>query len=214
MTYLQLVNEVLSRLRESSVASVTTNAYSTLIGLYINDTKRQVEDAWRWSALYTTLTIPTVGGTSTVTLTGSGLRHKDVTINDATSDSKLQNVSRQWILDQQQLSTVSTGQPIYYAWAGNDGTDSKIELYPTPDGIYSLKVNGYIPQADLSADGDVLTIQSAAVVSGAYARAIVERGEDGGLTSGEAYGLYKGILADQIALDANSQSENDVWVAV
>lgn len=31
-TYLSMVNEVLARLRESSVASVTTNAYSTLIG--------------------------------------------------------------------------------------------------------------------------------------------------------------------------------------
>jgi len=49
---------------------------------------------------------------------------------------------------------------------------------------------------------------------GAYARALVERGEDGGLSSSEAYGLFKGILADQIALEAARFIENDAWVAV
>jgi hypothetical protein len=42
----------------------------------------------------------------------------------------------------------------------------------------------------------------------------VERGEDGGLSSSEAYGLYKNILSDQIALEATRFVENDCWVAV
>lgn len=213
MTYLQLVNAVLLRLREDDTATVATSDYSALIGKYVNDTKRQVEDAWKWEALYTTLTIPTAAATSTLTLTGIGLRHKDVTINNTTLRGEMQNVPRQWILDQQQLATITSGQPAYYAWAGNNGTDSKIEIFPTPDGIYSLKINGYVPQVDLSADADILTIQSEAVIAGAYARAVVERGESGGLDSSEAYALYKGILSDQIALEAHRNSENEVWVA-
>jgi hypothetical protein len=213
-TYLQLVNAVLLRLRESSVASVSTSTYSQLIGAFINESKRQVEDAWNWDALNTAITVTTASGTSTYTVTGSGRRHKSATINDTTNDSQLRNVPLQWIKDQQQLTTTTNAQPEYYAWNGTDGTDSKIELFPTPDGTYSLSVNLYVPQIDLSSDADVLTIQSEAVIAGAFARALVERGEDGGLSSGEAYGLYKGILADQIALDATRFGENDCWVAV
>jgi len=212
MTFLQIVNDVLARLREASVASVTTSAYSTLIGKFCNDSKRQVEDAWNWESLHTTVTLATSSGTSNYTVTGSGLRQKDARVNDSTNDSTLRNVPLKWILDQQQLTTVQTGQPTYYAWAGSNGTDSKVELFPTPDGTYSLKFNMYVPQAALSADADVLTIPYESVIAGAYARALVERGEDGGLSSSEAYGLYKGILADQISLEASRSVENDVFV--
>ena len=214
MTYLEIVNSVLARLRESSVASVSTTAYSALLGKLVNDAKRKVEDAWKWDALNTTFTITTASATSNYTVTGIGRRFKDVYLNDTTNDSPIYNMPHQWIRDQQQLSTVQNGNPIYYAWNGNNGTDSKIELYPTPNGVYTLKMQAYVPQADLSANGDVITIQPEAVIQLAYAMALVERGEDGGLSSSEAYGLYNGILSDQIAIEASRQDDNDCWVAV
>ena len=211
-TYLSMVNDVLARLRENSVTTVATTTYSTLIGKFVNDAKRQVEDSWDWDALSTTLTLNTVGGTSNYTLTGSGLRQKQADVNDVTNRCRLQNVPIKWIQDNQQLSNTPTSNPGYYAWNGNNGTDSKVELWPTPSGVYSLKFNMFVPQLELSADADILTIPSAAVVAGAYARALVERGEDGGLASSEAYGLYKGILADQIAIESSRFIENEVWV--
>jgi hypothetical protein len=214
-TYLQTVNAVLARLREDSVASVTTNTYSTLIGKFVNDAKRQVEDSWNWDALYTVVTVNTVTGTSNYIVTGSGLRQKQVTVNNTSSNalSQLINVPREWILDQQDLSTVQQGQPINYAWNGTDGTDSKVELFPTPDAVYALKFRMYVPQATLSSDGDVITIPTDAIEMGAYARALVERGEDGGLNSSESYAMFKSILADQIAIEASRYIENDVWSA-
>jgi len=62
MTYLELVNGVLRRLRENQVSAVDQNPYSLLIGDLVNDAKRIVEDAWDWSALRTTLTITTTAG--------------------------------------------------------------------------------------------------------------------------------------------------------
>ena len=50
-TYLTLVNDVLSRLRESEVTSVSDNTYSSLIGRFVNEAKREVEDAWNWNRL-------------------------------------------------------------------------------------------------------------------------------------------------------------------
>ena len=49
MTYLDAINRVLRRLREDEVSSVTSTAYSKLIGDYVNDAVRLVEDAWDWS---------------------------------------------------------------------------------------------------------------------------------------------------------------------
>lgn len=216
MTFLQAVNDVLARLRESSVASVTTNFYSTLIGKYINDSKTQVEDSWDWDALRTVISVNTASGTSNYTVAGSGLKQKNVVVNCITSGSqhRLINKPIQWILDQQDLTTQTNGQPAYYAWHGNDGTDSKVELFPTPDSTLTLKFRMYVPQALLSSDATTITVNYEAVVMGAYARALVERGEDGGLNSSEAYGLFKGIIADQIAIESSRYVENDSWEAV
>lgn len=212
-TYLQAVNDVLARLRESSVASVTTSTYSTLIGKFVNDAKRQCEDSWDWTCLATTITIPTVAAQSTYTVTGSGIRQRSITVNDSTNKITLRNVPIQWIIDQQQLNTVSSSVPAYYAWNGTDGTDSKVELFPTPSGVYSLKFNMTVPQVELSADATVITVPSEPVVAGAVARALVERGEDGGLNSAEAYGLFKSVLADYISLEKERFAEYDTFEA-
>jgi hypothetical protein len=213
-TYLQLVNEVLVRLREPQVTAITNNNYSLMIGKFINDTKRQVEDAWNWDALGVTVTGTTSAGTTNYLIVGSSIRHKGVTINNTTSKYKLLNAPIQWIIDQQQLTTTQSGSPSFYAWNGTDGTDSKVELYPTPDGIYTLKFNMYVPQVNLNTDADTLLVPPEPVILGAYARALVERGEDQGMTSSEAYALFKSSLSDHIAIESNRYIENDCWIAV
>jgi hypothetical protein len=212
-TYLDLVNEVLQRLRENPVASVQQNKYSKLISLFVNDAKRIVEDAWNWDALSVNTPVITTSGTSNYSVVGSGRRQKDVTVNDTTNRAYICNVPYKWIQDQQQLSTVQSGNPCYYTWNGFDGTDSKVELFPTPDGTYTLMFNMVVPQVNLSADTDVLIVPSEPVIAYAYARALVERGEDGGMQSSEAYNIYETILADYIALESTRFIENECWVA-
>ena len=213
-TLLQAVNETLTRLRENQVSTYTETAYSTLIAHYVNDAKRQVEDAWNWDALSNIYVESTSSGVPQYTVTGSGIRQRDVTVNDITNQNKLKNVPIQWILDQQQLSTTQTGNPAYYAWDGTDGTDSKVTIYPTPDGTYVLAFNMCVPQATLTSDSTVITVPSEPVIAGAVARALVERGEDGGLSSAEAYGLFKSVLADYISLEKERFCEYDVFEAV
>ena len=69
-TYLELVNDVLIRLRENEVTSVTDTSYSKLIGKFINDAKRQVEDAYNWNALSETITVATSTDLFNYVLTG------------------------------------------------------------------------------------------------------------------------------------------------
>ena len=78
MTYLQLVNSVLRRLREDEVTTVGQNAYSKLIGEFVNDAKRTVEDSYDWTALRTTLTVSTTTDTFNYVLTGSQNRMNPV----------------------------------------------------------------------------------------------------------------------------------------
>ncbi|CAB4183475.1 hypothetical protein UFOVP1464_38 [uncultured Caudovirales phage] len=213
-TFLELTNDVLARLRESSVTSVVNTDYSIMIGKFVNDGKVRVENAWNWEAMRTTITLPTIASTSNYVVTGSGTRQKTISINDTTSKVRLHNRAIQWILDQQQLTTVQTAHPVYYSWYGNNGTDSKIEIFPTPDGVYSLKLNMYVPQVLLTADADIVVVPTDPIVAYAYARALAERGEDGGLASSEAMAVYQNTLSDYIALDGMRSNENTTWVAV
>ena len=215
MTYLEAINEVLIRLREPTVTTISQTAYSSMVGYLVNDAKRQVEDAWDWDVQNTTLTITTAPGTSTYTIIGSGTKQKGISANITTigSQATLTPVPLKWIQNQQQLTTTTSAKPSYYAWRGNDGTDSKVELYDSPDGIYTIKFNLNVPQVALSAAADVIFVPSDAVVMGAYARALAERGEDGALASSEAYGLFKGILSDRISLEQSRSEDYSTWVA-
>ena len=49
MTYLNIVNNVLRRLREDTVTTISANTYSAMVGDFINDAKQLVENAWDWS---------------------------------------------------------------------------------------------------------------------------------------------------------------------
>ena len=63
-TYLELVNDVLIRMREPQVTSVSENTVSSLVGKYINDAKRQVSDAYDWDAFNTAITVTTTAGST------------------------------------------------------------------------------------------------------------------------------------------------------
>lgn len=214
MTYLELCNEVLQRLRENAVATVSQTSYSKLIGLYVNDAKRQVEDSWSWSALSVETPVITAPGTTTYTVVGSGVRQRDVVANIVTAgrQAQLTRVPLQWITDQQQLTTTQTGTPTYYAWNGNNGTDGKVELYPTPNLACTIMFNMTVPQVKLVADGDMMTVPDEPVIAGAYARALVERGEDAGLSSSEAYQMFKAVLSDYISIESSRDPDATQWV--
>ena len=63
MTFLELVNSVLVRLREERVSTVYENEYSTLISNLVNVAKTEVENAYNWEALRKTVTLITKVGT-------------------------------------------------------------------------------------------------------------------------------------------------------
>lgn len=215
MTYLELVNDVLIRLREPTVATVTATPYSTLIGKFVNDAKRQIEDAFAWNVLGTTITVTTSNGTYSYALTGSGQKFQVLDVLNTTSNIQMKNLDFVTMNRFQNFSTPVNGIPAYYAFDGVNGSyDTKVTLYPRPDGVYTIPFSLTVPQATLSSDQTVVLVPDVLVVQNAYSRALVERGEDGGLSSSEAFLLYKSMLADYIALEGTRYPENQEFVAI
>jgi hypothetical protein len=215
MTFLELINDVLIRLREPTVTSNAQNAYSTLIGRFVNDAKRQIEDAFSWNVLGQTVTITTVAATFSYSMTGAGQKFTVQDVINTTSNIALQNISFVEMNRYQNLVPTTNGIPQYYAFDGVDASgDTKVLLFPRPDGVYNIPFSVTVPQAKLAADATVVLVPDFLVVQNAYARALVERGEDGGLNSSEAYQFYRGMLADQIALEGTRYPENQEFVAI
>jgi len=215
MTYLELVNDVLVRLRETTVSTVSETSYSSLIGKFVNDAKRQIEDAFAWNVLGTTITLSTTSGTHSYSLTGSGQKFQVIDVLNVTSNLQMTNVDFATMNRYQNFSTPVNGIPSYYAFDGVDGSyDTKVTLYPRPDGVYSIPFSLTVPQATLSSDSTVVAVPDVLVVQNAYARALIERGEDGGTNSSEAFLLYKAMLSDYIALEGTRYPENQEFIAV
>lgn len=215
MNYIQLVNSVLRRLRETEVSSVADNAYSKLIGEFVNDAKRQVEDAYAWNALSETLTASTATDIFNYVLVGSGQRFRVIDVLNDTSNTIVQNATTRWMNDQFLLTSVQKGSPAYYNFNGtNSNGDTQVDLFPIPNGVYEIRFNVIKPQVALSADADILLVPSEPVIFNAAARAMAERGEDGGIASGEMYAIYKQSLADAIAIESGRYIEESAWMAI
>lgn len=216
MTFLELINDVLIRLRETQVSTNAETNYSTLIGKFVNDAKRQVEDAFSWNILGTDITITTVAATYQYSLTGAGQKFQVQDAINSTANIGLTNISFVEMNRLQNFAIIPAATiPSMYSFEGVDASgDTKVTLYPRPDAVYSLRFSLTVPQATLAADGTSVLVPDVLVAQNAYARALAERGEDGGLTSSEAYQLYRTMLSDYIALEGTRYPENQEFVAI
>lgn len=216
-TYLDLVNDVLVRMREPEVTTVAENTVSNLVGKYINDAKRQVSDAYDWDAFNTPITISTaVGQSAGYSITGAGVRFKTMDVINTSSFYQLTPLSHaNYDSFYYTTPTPTRGLPMYYTMQGVDSNgDMKVNFWPVPDAVYSIRFSLIVPEADFTTDTSTTLLAKEPIVLGAFARALVERGEDGGLTSSEAYALYKSALSDLIALELARSPENDTFEAV
>ena len=210
MTYLQIVNRVLRRLREAEVSTVSANTYSTLIGDLVNSIKNEVENSYNWSVLRQTLSATTYNNLFNYVLDGAGTRFKVIDVLNDTSNWFMDERSLTWFNRNFLLATPQTGSPRYYNFNGVDANgDTQVDVFPIPDGNYDLRFNVVLPQAELVNDSDVIQVNGQLVVEGTLARAITERGEDGGSQDVEA--RYRNMLADLIAIEANNRPDEITW---
>ena len=121
MTYLEIINQVLARLREDEVTSPTETTYSSLIGKYVNQAKREVEDAWEWVGLRNTIQATTVSGDYRYTLDDVKERFRITSVFNDTTNREIFPRESSW-MTQQFNPNGTTGEPQYYDIAGVDET--------------------------------------------------------------------------------------------
>jgi hypothetical protein len=212
MTYLNLVNGVLRRLREDEVSNVSESTFSKMVGDFVNDAKDIVETAWDWSPLRSTLTITTSADDNLYSITGSRSEGKILNLINDTSNLEMQYQTQNWFDDKEYIQEAVTGAPQYYTYSGVDGSDdTQIKIYPTPDKAYTLRARVVLRNIALSSDSDTLAIPSAPVLHMAIALLARERGETGGTSTAEYFNIADKHLSDAIALDAQKHPEETIF---
>ena len=221
MTFRGLINEILIRLREETIASdwsgdindaTTVTDYQKVIGSLVNDTKRSVESYHDWLVLRQTVDITTANGTKNYNLS-SGQEFKVLDVVNNSTGYQLIQVTRHY-LNSIMYPTDPTGEPTHYGFNGADASNNlKVDLSPIPTEAQTISFDIVKYQDELTEAATVIKIPNKPVVLGAWARAIAERGEDGGTQSSIAAQEAARALNQAIMIDGgNTKYENDWFV--
>lgn len=216
-TWLSLTNDVLKLLRETTVASVSTTSYSSLIGLFVNEAKEEVEDAWNWSALRSTINVSMVVAQRNYVVTGTSYRTKILDVYNTTRNWRMTFYQNNVYLNNlTSVTTAASNAPYEMDVVGSDPTTGSIivRVNPLPTATDNLRFFTVNPTAEFDADADTLAIPKRPVIQLAYLKAINERGEDSGRASEIQEKIYKNTLATAIAQDAAFFEDETTWRAV
>lgn len=235
-TYVQLVNSVLTRLRETNVINVTDTPYSTMVGGFVNDAKREVEDAWQWSSLIDWIDVPVTMGTSVYNIAAyNGAISGAPMAERARPRRSLQSgkfsvfnttTSYEGILRQMQYDVMTgvnaqninwniTDSPTWYAftplvrsaWIAGS-YNRNITFYPIPNGSYTIRVVFTNPSVDLVNSSDIIYVPKEPIYERAYMFALYEKGEELGETLTLTQEKFKTALADSIVHDQSLQAQD------
>jgi len=185
----------------SEAGFVNANDYSRLMGDFVNQAKREVEDAHSWLALEGSYSVSALAGVASYRLIGFGRRARVRLVHNTTSNNRL--LAQDWDHFQSNVDfSQANGQPNQWRINGLEEQDPKIEFWPTPEANYTIKVYATVPQPELTDDATEVTVPPYPVILGAYALAVAERGDDRGNNDLFAAREYESALNDAIAKDS------------
>lgn len=221
ITFLQAINRVLVKLREPELSTLSgIGIYQKLIAALVNEAKEEVEAAWDWNYQRISYTVTTVAGTSTYAITGAGSEMTIEGVFNGTNNDvifgPLNNIYADWDRTATTLGSTN-GTSLYCDIVGIDASgDIQIRLTPTPDAVQTVTIYGRSKQAYLDYSSDAGTYIKAPwrpIVFLAYAKAVSERGEDGGNMYDETMEDYRKALADSVSRDEKLNFRNTTWYA-
>lgn len=239
MTYKELVNSILAKLREDQISSVQESDYSKLVGSFVNDAKRIVEDAWPWRALRRTVNIPITAGSATydledyLTIEGNdqvnerariyrdpqtSLPNIVVTTSGRERELELCPISQDYLTNIIAQNQNSSGTLYGITLTANPGpvaSKTNIRVATIPSVVVdneTIRIMLVNPQNDLAGDSENMLIPSGPVIQLAYLYCLYERGEEIGENLGLTDEKAAAALADAISLDSQDTSESVIQV--
>lgn len=212
ITYLDLTNAVLRRMREDEVTSMTETAYSTLVRDFVKEAVQEVEGKRNWNALRQSVLVPTVAGTYQYSVTGTGEGFAIAYVHEDTTDTDLIKApSGQW-MTHKLLSDTTQAQPQYYDVNGVDTSgDPLIDLYPIPDGVYNIYFTMKVKTTESPSDTTKVYLPERPIVLRAYQFALEERGDSQGDTLQLLEARYKDALNEAMQYDILLNEEETTW---
>ena len=237
MTYLELVNEVLVRMREDEIVSVKdadNDPQQKLACKHVQDAHRRVADSHTWNACRREWLVDLIHGVSKYPLKGAPQGSAIYSVTRVKPVQDLLEVNARKFAQFQP----GQGSPTYYAPMSTLNGELEVQVYPTPDNTHSstgdvnsyavakfgesafssgqkaLRVTGYAKPMPLIADDDVIRIPNAPVLDYALAFASSERGEAGGRAAVELLESARSSLGDAISWDVNNSSAEYIWESV
>lgn len=226
MNFINLINDVLLRLREPVISTIGETPYSEMIGRFINDAKRRVESAHNWMALSSTTTISTLPNVTEYILDDVGTRFKVIDVYNETQQACVEMMPVKELSRLLRTPTPQRGSTSFYGFngvaaSGVAGTDAQrsaydpvVTIYPVPTTVELIHFDLYAPTDPLVQDIDTPLVPGYLLVDYAYAKAIAERGEDGAISASEAAAMWQLDLADEIAIEASRFPDQLIWEAV
>lgn len=214
-TRLQIINAVLPRMRESTVATSSATIYAALVASVLNVVKAQIEQAWQWRDLRDTYDVTVVPNTTSYALTGSGQFAQIMDIWNRTTNQELDRGTTRGFNEKFfGVTTVQTGNVSEYNPVGlNASYDVQFDTWPNVTASNALKVNAYVPQGDPS-DSTVILVPNQVLIEGIIAYLMAERGDDNGVSVQTQQALYNDLLAGTIAAEVAQDNSEADWVAV
>lgn len=221
-TFLQVVNKVLVKLREAQVTTFDYSDYSALISEFVNDAKKEVENAWDWSALRQAVTFTSVIGTRVYDLSADTNEDSRLVYDendmpmafDITANTPIQlieypedYIDKQVIL---QYPVQTIDQPVYFSLT-QLGDGFQINFLETPLTARNYKFFFIIPQEELDDDADVVTVPWRPIRDLALRYALNERGEEIGEPGNSADRRYQETLNAAISIDAKKDPHKTLF---
>ena len=211
-TRLQIINAVLPRMREATVATSSSTVYAALVATVLNAVRTQIEQAWAWKDMRDTYTVTVTPGTTSYALTSSGQFAKILDVWNRTTNAEVsQGTFHGFNKHFFGTTTVATGDVSEYNVVGLDANyDLQIDTWPNVVGTNSLRVNLYLPQQD-PVDATVLLVPNQVLIEGMVAYLMAERGDDNGVAVQTQQALYAGMLAGAISAEAGHDASEVDW---
>lgn len=226
-TQLQIVNNVLERLREDTVSSVTDNSYSKLIAMFVNDAIQDIEDYnHEWSVYITEIDTTITPGTTSYDLTATTDRSwlmrdpeddkRPLAFDVTTGDKRqLMDYSYKAVLKELALAgsnTTHADPQVFALRADTDGRGWTLEMLwglDAGESDHTWRSYWYVPQGELARDGTAdsteVLLPNRIVELRAVFYALNERGEEMGTFNGIADKRSTDAIAAAMETDATIQ---------
>ncbi len=233
-TQLTLVNNILERLREDPVTSISDNVYAKLVARFLNDAKADMEDiSYEWSQYITEKDLTILADSSTTTYAVTGTNERSWLMRDFQEDrvpaaydittgevGQLFDCPYKILKREQNLtidgSTTATYPNLFALKSNATGDGFEIEItYPVDSTLSarSWRTYWYIPQDDMALDGSddntAFLLPSRPIELQAIFYCLNERGEEMGEPGGVASARAKAALAAALENDMQVQKKSD-----